>query len=80
MLKEFEVVVVQKNAKAEDILRSFFEVTGNTEGEERFIKRDLGRWKSVTGKAFRLLEKHHPELVKIFEQNNPMKHVRRKAA
>lgn len=80
MLKDFEVLVTRTDVSAEDVLRSFFEVTGKTEGEERFIKRDLGRWKSTTGKAFRLLKKYHPELVRLFEQNNPMKNVRLKAA
>lgn len=76
MLKEFESVVRQKDSSQEEVLRAFFGVTGETEVEERFIKRNLGRWREITSRAYALLEANRPELIVVFNRNHPMSRVR----
>ena len=83
MLRDFEALVARPDAPVEDVLRSFFRVIGNTEEEEKKIKKNLGQWRMVTKEAFRLLNKHRPELAFFFTKknlNHPMRNVQVHAA
>jgi hypothetical protein len=83
MLRDFEALVARRDAPAEDVLKSFFRVTGDTEEEEKRLKRNLGQWRKVTKKAFQLLKQHRPELALFFTKKNvdhPMRNVQASAA
>jgi len=82
-IQDFEALVVRSDAPAEDVLKSFFRVTGDTEEEEKKMKSNLGQWRKVTKQAFQILKQHRPDLAFYFTKKNlghPMRYVQIHAA